>query len=87
MNLEVLRSKNLNENDLAKEGVHPKFGKVSLRNLLATWVAHDLNHMSQINRVLANQYKDEVGPWSFDFAQGPWVLGQICVNFLRRKFL
>ncbi|MBP6533257.1 MAG: DinB family protein [Bacteroidia bacterium] len=63
-NLAYLRSKNITENDLGKVGIHPKFGSVTLRNLLATWVAHDLNHLSQINRVLANQYKEEVGPWS-----------------------
>ena len=63
-NLAYLRSKNITENDLGKVGIHPKFGSVTLRNLLATWVAHDLNHLSQINRVLANQYKEEVGPCS-----------------------
>ena len=63
-NLAYLRSKNITENDLGKVGIHPKVGSVTLRNLLATWVAHDLNHLSQINRVLANQYKEEVGPWS-----------------------
>ena len=63
-NLEILRSKNINESILEMEGIHPNFGNVTLRNLLSTWVAHDLNHLSQINRVLANQYKEEVGPWS-----------------------
>jgi len=62
-NLDILRSKNIRESDLERTGIHPKFGTVTLRNLLATWVAHDLNHMSQINRVLANQYNIEVGPW------------------------
>ncbi|MFZ7145895.1 MAG: DinB family protein, partial [Bacteroidota bacterium] len=59
-----LQSKMIDESDLSREGIHPKFGKVTLRNLLSTWVAHDLNHLSQINRVLANQYNKEVGPWS-----------------------
>jgi hypothetical protein len=36
---------------------------VTLRQLLATWVAHDLDHVVQISRVLARQYADEVGPW------------------------
>ena len=35
----------------------------TLRQLLATWVAHDLDHVMQISRVLARQYSDEVGPW------------------------
>jgi len=38
-------------------------GKVTLKNLLATWVTHDLGHIAQISRVIAKQYKDEVGPW------------------------
>ncbi|MFZ7116130.1 MAG: DinB family protein [Bacteroidota bacterium] len=63
-NLRILQSKMIDESDLSREGIHPKFGKVTLRNLLSTWVAHDLNHLSQINRVLANQYNKEVGPWS-----------------------
>lgn len=62
-NMDFLRSKNIKESDLERKGIHPKFGTVTLRNLLATWVAHDLNHMSQINRVMANQYNIEVGPW------------------------
>ena len=36
---------------------------MTLRQLLATWVAHDLDHVAQISRVLARQYSDEVGPW------------------------
>jgi hypothetical protein len=45
------------------EGEHPELGPVTLRNLLATWVAHDLNHLGQIARVMAKQYRDAVGPW------------------------
>lgn len=63
-NLEKLASKNLSENDLGKTGVHPEFGEVTLSQLLATWVVHDLNHIAQINRVMAKQYKVAVGPWS-----------------------
>jgi hypothetical protein len=48
---------------LALEGEHPAFGTVSLRQLLATWVAHDLGHIAQIARVMAKQYRDAVGPW------------------------
>ena len=47
----------------ALEGEHPAFGPVSLRQLLATWVAHDLGHTAQIARVMAKQYRDAVGPW------------------------
>ncbi|MEZ4702558.1 MAG: DinB family protein [Rhodothermales bacterium] len=49
------------ELDLA--GEHPEFGEVTLRQLLATWVAHDLSHIAQIGRVMAKQYRDAVGPW------------------------
>ena len=49
--------------DLDRRGRHPDFGSVTLRQLLATWVAHDLDHLTQISRVMARQYADEVGPW------------------------
>ena len=49
--------------DLDRRGRHPAFGVVTLGQLLATWVAHDLDHVTQISRVLARQYSDEVGPW------------------------
>jgi hypothetical protein len=49
--------------DLERRGRHPELGVVTLRQLLATWVAHDLDHVVQISRVLARQYTDEVGPW------------------------
>ncbi|WEG14396.1 DinB family protein [Pullulanibacillus sp. KACC 23026] len=44
-------------------GEHPEFGSVQLRELLATWVVHDLTHISQIVRVMAKRYNDDVGPW------------------------
>lgn len=62
-NIERLRSKNLSKNDLEREGIHPAFGRVSLKQLLSTWVVHDLNHIAQISRVMAKQYAEEVGPW------------------------
>jgi len=62
-NLDELRSLNLTEGDFDKTGVHPAFGTVTLRQLLSTWVAHDLAHTAQIVRVMAKQYKDAVGPW------------------------
>lgn len=45
-------------------GSHPEFGVVKLRELLSTWVVHDLTHMSQIVRVMAEHYRADVGPWS-----------------------
>ena len=54
---------NPSETHLASEGIHPEFGAVTLKQLLSTWVVHDLGHISQIARVMAKQYKAEVGPW------------------------
>ena len=62
-NLALLKSKNLTAAHLAQHGIHPSFGMVTLSQLLSTWVVHDLNHLSQISRVMAKQYKEEVGPW------------------------
>jgi hypothetical protein len=62
-NLRELGSLNLTEADLDRVGRHPELGAVTLRQLLATWVTHDLDHIMQIARVLARQYSDEVGPW------------------------
>lgn len=63
-NVDALASLHLTEDDLAREGVHPAFGRVTLAQHLATWVAHDLDHLCQIARVMAKQYKGEVGPWT-----------------------
>jgi len=63
INLEKLKSINITDKMLDYTGVHPDFGKVTLRELLSTWVVHDLGHISQISRVMAKQYKGEVGPW------------------------
>lgn len=63
-NLTILKSLNISEVDLQKTGIHPDFGEVTLRQLLATWVTHDLGHIAQIARVMAKQYTYEVGPWT-----------------------
>ena len=62
-NLEILRSWRLSDRQLTLEGEHPELGTVTLGQLLATWVAHDLGHVAQTARVLAKQYRDAVGPW------------------------
>jgi uncharacterized damage-inducible protein DinB len=49
--------------ELERRGVHPDFGEVSLAQLLATWVVHDLNHLNQIVKTMAKEYTDAVGPW------------------------
>jgi DinB superfamily len=61
--LRDLAALQMTDADLDRRGRHPAFGVVTLRQLLATWVAHDLDHVMQISRVLARQYSDEVGPW------------------------
>jgi hypothetical protein len=61
--LRDLAALRLTDADLDRRGRHPAFGVVTLGQLLATWVAHDLDHIMQISRVLARQYSDEVGPW------------------------
>lgn len=62
-NLAALEQAQLTEADLDRTGTHPALGQVTLRNLLATWVVHDLNHIVQISRVMAKLYTKEVGPW------------------------
>jgi len=61
--LRRLQTFNLTTADLERRGRHPEFGEVLLGQHLATWVVHDLTHISQIVRVLARQYSDAVGPW------------------------
>ena len=62
-NLSELATLGVTNSDLARRGRHPELGTVTLRQLLATWVAHDLDHVMQISRVMARQYSHEVGPW------------------------
>ena len=62
-NLKTLADLRLTADQLAKRGTHPALGEVTLGNLLATWVAHDMNHIAQIAKCMATQYEDAVGPW------------------------
>jgi hypothetical protein len=61
--LATLRQFNLQTADYERTAEHPVIGPVTLRQLLATWVAHDLNHVHQIVKTLAMQYTEAVGPW------------------------
>ena len=63
-NLETLRSWHLTDAQLDLPGEHPSLGRVTLRQLLATWVAHDMTHLHQIARTMAHQFRDQVGPWA-----------------------
>lgn len=62
-NLTRLQSLGLTPEDLDRGGLHPELGPVTLGELLATWVAHDLSHIAQIARVMGRQYTDATGPW------------------------
>lgn len=63
-NVAELKSLEISEADLELTGIHPELGEVTLKNLLATWTAHDLSHLSQITRVMAKQYRHEIGVWT-----------------------
>ena len=63
LSLKKLKGFKLTENDYNKTGIHPKFGAVTLSQLIAAWTVHDLDHISQISRVMAKQYKESSGPW------------------------
>jgi len=77
--IQLLKRKYLCYADFHYEDICNFIGTVTPRQLLATWVVHDLNHIYQIVRVMANQYGDEVGPWieylsilkSKKYASGP----------------
>ena len=62
-NLILLEKLDLKGEDLSRRGIHPSLGSVTLSQLLATWTTHDLNHLHQLARVMANQYREAVGPW------------------------
>jgi hypothetical protein len=62
-NIAWVRSVSWQPEDFSKKGLHPVLGEVSMKNLLSTWVVHDLTHIAQITRVMAKQYKSEMGPW------------------------
>lgn len=63
-NLAQLRKLDLQDAQLELTGMHPELGRVTVRQLIATWTAHDLSHILQISRVMAKRYKAEVGPWA-----------------------
>lgn len=62
-NVQELRRLKLGDDDMRRRGLHPALGTVTLAQLLATWVVHDQNHLSQIARVMSFQYLQAVGPW------------------------
>lgn len=63
-NLEALTGFSLKSEDLGRHGLHPELGEVTLGQLLATWVVHDLDHIGQVARTMAKVYATTVGPWT-----------------------
>lgn len=63
-NLAILDEWHITPEQLSRKGRHPALGTVTLSQLLATWVVHDLNHIGQIVEVMSRQYAEAVGPWS-----------------------
>jgi hypothetical protein len=66
-NVATLRGWNLKDKDLELTGEHPELGTITLRQLLATWVVHDVSHIAQITRTMAREYTEAVGPWTAYF--------------------
>jgi hypothetical protein len=62
-NVSALQGMNLTDKDLDRRGLHPELGVVTLGQLLATWVVHDLDHIAQIARTMAKLYSEATGPW------------------------
>jgi len=65
-NIQKIRDLDISSEQLSLTGKHPVFGEVTLSQLIAAWTVHDLDHVCQITRVMAKQYREEVGPW-FEF--------------------
>jgi hypothetical protein len=49
--------------DLDRKGLHGALGEVTLRELLASWTVHDLDHISQVFAGMAASRDADVGPW------------------------
>jgi uncharacterized damage-inducible protein DinB len=62
-NIKVVRERIQSDSQFELTGIHPAFGGVKLRELLSTWVVHDFTHLSQVVRVMAERYREDVGPW------------------------
>jgi hypothetical protein len=62
--LETLSELGVGADELNLPGMHPGLGRVTMSNLLAAWVVHDLGHISQIVKTMACEYREAVGPWT-----------------------
>jgi hypothetical protein len=61
--LQTLHDLGVREEQLGLPGLHPELGRVTLGNLIATWVIHDFGHLAQIVKTMAGEYREAVGPW------------------------
>ena len=64
-NLSELRALGLTTEQMQLRGKHPRLGAVTLSQLLATWAGHDMTHLHQVARIMAHQYREAVGPWTY----------------------
>lgn len=62
-NMRWLKKQQLNEQQLMRTGIHPEFGEITLKQMLAAWTVHDYTHLSQISRLMAKPLKADTGPW------------------------
>lgn len=67
-NLAKLEAMHLTAGQLELRGHHPQLGAVTLHQLLAAWVVHDLNHVGQVVEAMSKRYTDDVGPWKVNLA-------------------
>jgi hypothetical protein len=62
-NIVALETLELTPKDFDRKGLHPALGPVTLGELLATWVTHDLHHIAQCRKAMSHQYREAVGAW------------------------
>jgi hypothetical protein len=58
-----LRAMNIQAADMSKTAIHPRFGSISLQQIIAAWTVHDMSHIAQIMRIMSGQYKEYTGPF------------------------
>jgi len=47
--------------DLARTGVHPKVGELTVRGLIHEWLHHDADHVGQLARIIAGRAWQHMG--------------------------
>ena len=62
-NIDILRAMDITPEKLALKGMHPELGEIDMEKLLSTWVVHDLNHIRQAVKFMADKYAENVGIW------------------------